>query len=193
MRAALANPAVLAGLCIFVGTGCDRATAEARSAAPSASVSAAAAPEPKPESLAPCRLLTLDEASVFLSGSATATEWNKLSYSSSCIWEARDPRRGLQVMTSSPAQLAADETLRKIDGNTIEKRYAQVLKSQLAAGTGMPVEGLGDGAIWAKQEEQLWIMKRGRALIAISFHEQKGAPDALEKCEAVADKVLARL
>ena len=145
------------------------------------------------QSLEPCRLLTADEASSFLRGSATAVPSEKVAYASSCIWEARSPRRGLQVMTSSPAQLRADEALRKVEGDTLEKRFAQVVQSQMGRGEHASVPNLGDAAFWSAGAGQLWILENDRALVTVSFHEDGAAPDLFERSKAVAEKILPRL
>jgi len=140
-------------------------------------------------------LLTDDEASVFLGGSATATPAppDKLPHASSCIWTAQAPLRGLQVMASTPAQLDADEKLRKLDAHTVEKRFAHLIHTQMKEGNAVPVPGLGDGALWTEGSQQLWIMKKNQAVITISFHGDSPTPQALDKCKGAAAKVLARL
>jgi hypothetical protein len=156
-------------------------------------VSAQSAAVPAAAVLEPCRLLTEDEASAFLGGPATATPSDKVAHASSCIWTAHGPLRGLQVMTSTPAQLAADEQLRKLAADTIEKRYAQLIHTLLKEGKAAPVTGLGDGALWAEDSQQLWIMKKGRALITVSFHGDSPVAGALDKSKGAAGKVLERL
>jgi len=96
-------------------------------------------------------------------------------------------------MTSTPAQLGADEELRKIGANTVEKRYAQLVQTLTLGGRGAAVNGLGDDALWIEDSQQLWIMKRGRALITVSLHTEQRSAGALEKFRAISEKVLARL
>jgi hypothetical protein len=154
---------------------------------------APAATRPVRQTLEPCRLLTVDEASSFLRGSATAVPSEKVAYASSCIWEAQNPRRGLQVMASSPAQLRADEDLRKVEGDTLEKRFAQVVQSQLGRGETATVPNLGDAAFWAGEAKQLWVLEKDRALVTVSFHEDTAPPDLFERSKAVAQKIVPRL
>ena len=153
---------------------------------------AASAPTVR-ETLEPCRLLSADEASAFLRGSASAAPSEQVAYASSCIWEAQAPRRGLQVMVSSPAQLRADETLRKVDGDTPDKRFAQVVQSQLGRARSASVPNLGDAAFWADEPKQLWILQKNRALVSVSFHGEPNAADLFERSEDVAKKILPRL
>jgi len=96
-------------------------------------------------------------------------------------------------MTSTPAQLRADEALRKIGADTVEKRYAQLVETLTLGGKGAAVSGLGDDALWIEDSQQLWIMKRGRALITVSFHAEQRTAGAFEKFRAISEKVLARL
>jgi len=186
--------AVVGAAVALGGAACAR-TEPAGPAAPSASAAMGPAERPASRTLEPCRLLSDDEASVFLGGSATASPAppDKLPHASSCIWTAQGPLRGLQVMTSTPAQLEADEKLRKLDAHTIEKRFAHLIHSQMTEGKAVPIHGFGDGALWAECSQQLWIMKRNQALITISFHGQSPTPQALDKCKGVATRVLARL
>jgi len=186
-RVALA--ALCAAYCLCAVAGCQRHEKPKDTA--TAAVSASAAPAP--QTLEPCRLLTTDEASIFLDGSAVAAPSNAVSYASSCIWEAREPLRGLQVMTSTPAQLHADEALRKVGADTVEKRFAQLVQTLTLGGKATPVSGLGDDALWIEDSQQLWIMKRGRALITVSFHAEQRTADVFEKSRAISEKLLARL
>jgi len=185
---------------LLAGVSCGRGerageSERARAKAEPASDAAAVVPvsDSKRPTLEPCRLLTLDEASALLRGSATASPSEKMAYASSCIWETREPRRGLQVMTSTTAQLLADESLRAVDGQTPEKRFAQVVQSQAAKGSSQAVPNLGDAALWSEQAGQLWILKKGRALVTVSLHGDSPTPDAFERCVEVARKIMTRL
>src|SRR5688572_22368173 len=102
---------------LFAGVSCERNeragdSGRTRAKTEPASVAATVVPvsNPKRPTLEPCRLLSLDEASAVLRGPATASPSEKMAYASSCIWETREPRRGLRVMTSTTAQLRADES-----------------------------------------------------------------------------------
>jgi hypothetical protein len=185
---------------LVAGVSCernDRAGESERTRAKTEPPSVAAAVVPvsnaKRPTLEPCRLLTLDEAGAVLRGPATASPFEKVAYASSCIWETREPRRGLQVMTSTAVQLRADESLRAVDGDTPEKRFAQVVQSQAANGSSEAVPNVGDAALWSKQAGQLWILKRGRGLVTVSLHGDSPPPDAFETCLAVARKIMPRL
>jgi hypothetical protein len=185
---------------LVAGVSCERKERAGESERPGAkteppSVAAAVVPvsNPKRPTLEPCRLLTLDEASAVLRGPATANPFEKMAHASSCIWETREPRRGLQVMTSTTAQLRADESLRAVDGDTPEKRFAQVVQSQAANGSSEAVPKLGDAALWSQRAGQLWILKKGRALVTVSLHGDSPPPDAFETCAAVARKIMPRL
>jgi len=96
-------------------------------------------------------------------------------------------------MTSTPAQLHADEALRKVGADTVEKRFAQLVQTLTLGGKATPVSGLGDDALWIEDSQQLWIMKRGRALITVSFHAEQRTADVFEKSRAISEKLLARL
>jgi hypothetical protein len=185
---------------LIAGVSCERneragESERVRAKTEPTSVAATVVPvsNPKPQTLEPCRLLTRDEASAALRGPATASPFEKVAYASSCIWETREPRRGLQVMTSTTAQLRADESLRAVDGDTPEKRFAQVVQSQAANGSSKAVPDLGDAALWSEQAGQLWILKKGRGLVTVSLHGDSPPPDSFETCFAVARKIMPRL
>jgi hypothetical protein len=140
-----------------------------------------------------CHLLTTDEASKLLDGAAKAFPYDKMKFASSCIWEAPNPRRGLIVMTSSREQLRADEALRAVDGETPEKRFAQIAESQSAAGKVEPVPNLGDAALWVEKAGELWVLEKNRALVTVGFQGNAPGTDARERSLAAARLILPRL
>ena len=173
---------------LAAGVACERAETPAEPRASATPVSSSV-----PSALEPCRLLTLDEASAFLRGRATASPYERLTYASSCIWEARDPRRGLQVTTSTATQLRTDESMRAAGVDTPHESFARLVESQTAKGDGTPISSLGDAALWSEKEAQLWILDKDRALVTVSFHGERREADVRERCVEVARKIVPRI